>query len=323
MPHNDHRGFEQALDRAIQGYVKSRNERIPAFVKGNFSFRGALRLNRKALGSDLYKAPANILWVLPYTGLRLSSAALKKMGLKKIPSYVERLPPGFETQVQREVSWLVHTELLELPYVQGNRKSLKDALLEEILLQPEILVCVSKELEEIHSKSHDPRFRFALEGNLQEYATSRTAAADLAGSVISLAAGATFLNKMTPGALATGTAVAAAIAQKTAISSFALGPTLGSLYYSIFPVSASMGLVIASTGTIAAGLALLTSFSGVITDPVQRRLGIHQRRLYKLIDCLETELKGQGDAKLKIRDRYLTRVFDLLDLLRTAARTFA
>jgi hypothetical protein len=311
-----------AVERAIGAYIASRKEKVPHFVRKHFSFKGAVSLNRKAFGSDLYKVPLNVAWTIPYITLRASSSVMKKIGLEKFHSRVERLPVGFETKVQREINWLIFTELLEIPYVQGNRKSEKDALLEAILTQPEISSLFIGELSTIYSKSKDPSFRPALEKNLMEYSRSRTAASELAGNIISLSAGAGVFGKMTPGALTVGGGLAAAVAQHTAISNFILGPTVGGLYYALFPASASMGLVIASTGAVMAALATLTSFSGIISDPIQYKLGLHQKRMNRLIDCLDRELRGLGDSRLKIRDQYVARVFDLADLLKRAARTF-
>ena len=310
-----------AVNKAIQKYIESRKEKVPGFVKRYFSFPGTLGLNKKAIGSDLYKAPINVIWLLPYTGLKASSTLLKKVGFQRIPSRIENLPIGFTTEVQKEVTWLIFTELLEIPYFQGKRKSGKDALLEEILDQPEISSLFATALSKTYWKSRNPEFRLALEMNLLEYSTSRTAAADLAGSLISLSVGATMFNKMTPGAFTAGGALAAAIAQQAAISNFIFGPTLGSLYYAIFPASTSLALLTASTGAILAALAILSSFSGIITDPIQYKLGIHGRRLNRLIDSLENELKGLGNSRFKIRDQYIARIFDLLDLLMKAART--
>ncbi|NIR16888.1 MAG: hypothetical protein GWN86_24405, partial [Desulfobacterales bacterium] len=154
-------------------------------MRKHFSFKGAVRLNRKAFGSDLYKVPLNVAWAIPYITLRASSSLMKRMGLEKFPSRVERLPVGFETKVQKEINWLIFTDLLEIPYVQGNRKSGKDALLEAILIQPEISSLFIGDLSTIYSKSRDPRFRPALEKNLMEYSRSRTAASELAGNIIS------------------------------------------------------------------------------------------------------------------------------------------
>jgi len=123
-----------AVNKAIEKYIESRKEKVPGFVKRHFSFPGTLLLNKKAIGSDLYKAPINVIWLLPYTGLKASSALLKKVGFERIPSRIENMPMGFTTDVQKEVTWLIFTELLEIPYVQGKRKSNKDTLLQIILM---------------------------------------------------------------------------------------------------------------------------------------------------------------------------------------------
>jgi hypothetical protein len=310
-----------AMDQAIGNYIRKRKEMVPDFVKKHFSLKGAFQLNKKALGSDLYKAPLNVAWVMPYTALKASSSVIKKIGMKKIPSLVERLPVGFETKIQREINWLIFTELLELPYHQGERTSERDALLEEILNQPEISLLFLDTLSEIRTKSKDPGFRAALERNLREYAGTRIATSELAGNIISLSAGAGLLGKMTPGAMTVGGGLASAIAQYSAISNFALGSTLGGIYYSVFPATASMALVIASTGTVLAALALLSSFSGMVTDPIQYKLGFHQKRLNRLIDSLDKELRGLGNAELHFKARYVARIFDLLDLFKAAAKT--
>ena len=111
---------------------------------------------------------------------------------------------------------------------------------------------------------------------------------------------------------------AAAIAEKVAIAKFWLGPTLGAWFYGLFPVAASTGLVIATTGAIMAGMGLITTFTGIITDPLQAKLGLHQKRLYKFIDALGAEISGGTKAQYNIKELYVARVLDILDLLMTA-----
>ena len=82
-----------------------------------------------------------------------------------------------------------------------------------------------------------------------------------------------------------------------------------------------MGLIMASTGALMTALALLTSFIGIITDPIQVKLGIHKKRLNKFIDMFKSELKGTGKSEYKIKDHYLARVFDIIDLLKIAAKS--
>lgn len=314
-------GSQLAFDRAIANYIRSRKERVPEFIRKYFSFRGALHLNKKAFGADLYKVPLNVAWSVPYLSLKVSSALLKKLGLDKIPSRIDGIPPGIETRVQKEINWLIFTDLLELPYSQKGRTSHKDALLAEILDQPAIASLFTNELARIYSKSKNPRYKAALEKNLTEYSKSRTAAADLAGNIIALSTGVAAFGQITPGSLTAGNTLAAVLAHQIAVSNFILGPTLGGFYYTVFPAAASTGLLVASTGAVVMALAVLTSFSGIVTDPVQSRLGIHKRRLLRLIDSLEGQLRGNDESRLKIRDQYYARLFDLLDLLRRASRT--
>jgi hypothetical protein len=310
----------EAVNSGIDRYITSRKVKVPEFVDRHFSFKGALQLHRKAIGSDLIKAPFNLFWLVPLTISRIVSHLSEKVGQKQIAKILKRLPPGWETNVQKEINWLIYTELLELPYRQGNRESTKDALLEEILNDPALNEILTDYLDKIKQKSTDPNFRQTLEQNLQEYATSRIAVSELANSLIMLSTNLAAFHKAAPGALSTGSALAGIIAEKIAISQFWLGPALGAWYYSIFPATASTGLIVAATGSVLAGLALLSTLTGIITDPVQAKLGLHQKRLYKFLDALHAELKESKNASYQLKEQYIARVLDILDLLTAALR---
>ncbi len=313
--------IQHAVNAGIENYILSRKEKVPVFVDKYFSFQGALKLHKHAVGKDLYKAPLNIFWLVPLALAKAGAYGLNKVGADKMARRLEALPPGFKTDVQQEINWLIYTELLELPYQQQSRASEKDALLEAILEDSALAGVIDSYLNKIQEKSSAPDFRRKLESNLQVYGDSRSAIAELAGNIITLSSNYFAFNKAMPGALTTGGATAAVIAEKIAIAKFWLGPTLGAWYYGMFPVAASGGLIIASTGAIMAGLALLSTFTGIITDPVQAKLGLHQKRLYKFIDALNNELTGHGQSEYKIKEQYISRVFDIVDLLMTAARS--
>ncbi len=310
---------ETAFNRAVRNYIDSRRKKVPEFVQTNFSLSGAVKINRKAFGKDLIKAPMNLAWALPYTAIQVTSVLLKKIGLKKIDKLIQKIPAGLKTAVQEEINSLIFNQLLELPNEKGKESNVTDALLAEILDQPEVKSLFQDQLTLIMSQSQEEGFRASLEKRLKEYSLSRNAVSELAGNIITLATGAGMMGKMTPGGISFGTVLAATIAQQSAIAGFFMGPTLGGIYYGIFPASASMGLAVASTSTVMATLAIFSAFSGIITDPIQARLGIHEKRLNRLIDSLENTLMDRGDSDLKLRGKYLARVFDLLDLLKTAA----
>lgn len=113
---------------------------------------------------------------------------------------------------------------------------------------------------------------------------------------------------------------AVAVAQELAIAQFALGPTLGALYYGLFPAAASTGLIALSVGSLMATLGVLTAFSGVVTDPLQKLTGLHQRRLVRLLKALEQELGGQ-EGHFRLHDAYVARSLDVVDVIRGAGQS--
>ncbi|MFO1423984.1 MAG: DUF6635 family protein [Candidatus Competibacteraceae bacterium] len=308
-----------AVTEATQQYLAERRVRVDVFARRHYSFQGALRVNRHALGLDLARTPLNVLWAIPHLLARGGVKLSRVLRLEGVARCLDHLPPGFKTDVEREIEWLIYSELLELPFEQAGRRCSRDALLETILAHPTIGQLLLPELLQLDELAHRQDFRRRLEDYLVTYTTSRAAAADLSGSLLSLAAGVAAFKQFTPGTMAIGGAAATAIANQLAIANFMLGPTLGSLYYGLFPATASTGLLVATTGGLMLAVSILSAGAGVIADPLQQALGLHRRKLMKLLDALEQELTGQG-GDYRLHDAYVARVFDLWDLLQIATR---
>jgi hypothetical protein len=227
------------------------------------------------------------------------------------------------TALHQELQWLIYTELLELPYAQEGRASHRDALLEHILADPRIAALCDAYMMQLHSVAERPAFRAALERHLEEYGKTRGACSELAGSLLNLAAGYTALSKATPGALSAGTAAATAIAQHLAIANFWLGSTVGAWYYAVFPVAASTGLVAATTGAMIAAGGVVTALAWIVLDPLLATTGLHRRRLDRFVTALGEELRGGRRGAYRVRDHYVARVFDVLEMLRAATKAFS
>lgn len=316
-----------AVDAGARQYFRERRGRVPAFVAAHFSFRGSRRLHRRALGLDLLRAPVNLALAMPYLGAQFSAAVLHKAGARGLARVLRRMPPGFETAVQREVVRLIRAELLELPpggvggkggTFDGSGARELDALTATILAQPGMMATLERFLAPIRARAKDPNFQQALAEELGRYTLTRGAASDLAAATLASASGALAFGKLTPGALSAGPALAGLLAHQAAVSQFLFGSTLGAWYYGAFPVGISAGLIAASTGGIAAGLAVLSAFAGLAADPFQARTGIHRRRLLKLIDALEQRFFGSVSPGFRPRDQYVARLLDFIDALRGA-----
>jgi hypothetical protein len=309
---------QAVVEDSARRYISRRRQQVDAFCRRHFSIQGAWCIHQKAIGHDLWRVPLNLLWAVPYWAARVAARLSRPLHWQGT-RWLERLPPGFKTSVASELEWLIYTELLELPVVQANRSSERDALLETILSHEALIATLLPELSLLHQLTQSEGMRQKLQEFLSTYTSSRTAANELAGSLLNLAAGAAAFREFTPGVVSLGHAAAAALAQQLAIANFALGPTLGSLYYGLFPATASAGLVSATVGAMMAVLGVLTAFTGLVTDPVQQALGLHERRLQRLLTAIEHQLTGV-DSDFRLRDAYVARIFDVVDVVRSAVR---
>ena len=317
--------FEEHLARQIvmdgfDRYLTGARERIDPFVDEHFSFSGTLKLHRHAVGWDMLRAPANVVAAVPQFGLMAGSKLARRAGWERGANWMGERQIVMETAVAQEIEWLVHTELLQLPYRRGARESTGDALTEAVFADPRIETVSRLVLEAIGRHTNDPEYRRNLERKLADYTRSREAAAEITAAIISAAVGAIAFNQMTPSVMSLGPAAAGAAAQSAAIAGFPLGTTLGGVWYGVFPASAGVATTAAVTGALALAMAPICAFAGVVADPAQRCFGVHQRRLGKLTDAIGSDLKGKGPREFEVRDHYVMRVLDFVEALRLAWR---
>lgn len=303
---------------AVARYLNETRARIVPFVDDHFSFRGALALHRRAIGWDLVRAPVNVMLAVPQVLLLLGSALARWARWQRAADWLGNRQLLLATDVAREIDWLVYTELLRLPYRQGSRESTRDALAESVFGDPRIETASRDVFERAGRRMTDADFHRDLEDKLAVYTGSRSAASELTTATVSVAVGATAFKQLTPGVVSLGPAIATAAAQQAAIASFPLGAGLGGLWYGVFPASPSPLTTIGVTVGLALAFSVLSAFAGVVADPVQRVLGIHQRRLRRLVAAIERNLAGHGPARFEVRDHYVARILDVADWLRMA-----
>jgi hypothetical protein len=313
----------QIVADAVTLYVAGARSRIPGFVDQHFTARGSLRVHRTAVGWDLARAPVNLMLAVPQVAMVLAGEAAARTRWPERGEWLRDQRILLTTDVARELDWLIHSDLLRLPYSRDGRVSAHDALADEIFADPRIEAVSGALAEALGARAEDPSFRGELERKLTVYAGTRAAAAEITTAMLSLAAGAAAFKKLTPGVISLGPALAAVLAQQAAIAIFPLGAGLGGVWCGAFPSAAGPAMTAGVTGGLALSLAVLSAFSGVVFDPVQRRMGLHQRRLDKLVGAVDSDLKGDVTGNFVVRDHYVARVLDLADLLRATWRALA
>jgi uncharacterized protein DUF6635 len=299
---------------AVRRYIESRRRRIDAFVDRHFTLAGSITLHRWALGWDLLRAPANLFLAGPALAVKLAAWTARRGGMQRVAAWLANRRLLLETEVAREIEWLVASELLEIPCRRRDRVSYRDAIAETILADRRAAALLTIPADT------GPEMRRRLTAAVEAYLGSRTATAEITTGFVAAGLGALVVKQATPGLVTLSSALAAMIAQQMAIAAFPLGAGLGGLWYALFPAVAGPGLLAATTAVVFLGGAMLAAFSGVVTDPLQRRMGLHRRRLQRLLQVLETDLCGGPGRNRIVRDHYVARLVDIFDLIALAMR---
>lgn len=313
LPPLDRQAVDGIFDDAVRRYIAGRRERIPVFVDRNFRLRGSLGLHRHAFGLDLVRAPYNVVAGAATALCGAGAAGLRAAGARGAAARLTGRNLFWKTRVARELEWRLHEDFLELPLDQGDRRTDRDRLIEEALSDPRMAAHFDRMLRLVGDRADDRAFRDKVHAAMQAYLGSRAAAADITASLFAAGAGYVAAHKFTPGAAALSGVVAGSIAHSTAVTGFWAGPWLGGFYYSLVSVKASPLLYAGVFAGMLVPLAMLTAFAGVAADPVQRALGLHARRLNRLLEVFEANLAGGSDARFDARDHYVARLMDLLD----------
>jgi len=142
---------------------------------------------------------------------------------------------------------------------------------------------------------------------------ARDAVAELASGLLAIALSLSTLNVLAPSAFSLGPILAERYAEEEALSGFWAGRWAAGWYYSWWPAHASWSEIAAFTLGLMVVFSLVTTFMGLLTDPLQQALGLHDRRLYRLVATLEHAVRTDEAARLALPDPYLSRIADLVD----------
>ena len=260
----------------------------------------------------MLRAPVNLFWAPLYACVGVIRFGIgKSLGNGWLWRQLGRFPPGFTTQVQQNISQQVLHDLLG----QGRPEaSLPFFIAEEL-----------KRLYQRHDQQHrdldSRRFHALTEPVVAEaitqYQVTRTASADITNTLSCTVLGAFAFQKFTPGGLGIALMLAAMISNELATRSFVFGEGLGSLYCAFFPAEPSLGLTAGVAAAVMALLAAFAALSGIISDPIQVALGLHHKRLNKMLDPMQQDFIERSRNRFRPKDQYVARVLEVFDMVKS------
>lgn len=261
-----------------------RETEVRRFVRARFGLRGTLDLHRHALGLDLLRAPVNVMLSPVFLLSRLLAALLRRLGRARAADWLGRRQIFLASDMARRIAADLAGFVADL-----DAKGLGPQA------PPETVARAAA-----------------------AYAETRNAISEITTSVLVAGTGMLLFHRATPGVISLAGPLADLRAQTQAIEEFALGSWLGRMWYGAFPTHLST-LEIVLTGVALAVLAsLVTTFAGLIADPLQLATGTHRRRVMRLLGRLD----HARDAPALEREHLLARFGDLSDAALSLWRSF-
>lgn len=292
--------------------------RVNAFVSKHFTWPGTLVLHRSAFGADILRATLNVVVSPILVIVRMAAWVCSGLGQVRAADWLRRRRLLLRTTVTARVETALLTELLGVRSPDGGMATDPASMSRAILAAP----AFREPLRTCGSVAEAQAMADRITGAIGDYTGTRSAIAEFTTALVTLAIGGVVFQALTPGVMSMAPGVAEAVSQGSAIADFPLGSTIGGVWYGVFPVGPSPALIAATVlGLIGLG-SVVAAFAGIIADPVQAAVGIHRRRLLRLLDTLDAETVGNRDRPFTAREHFLARIFDLWDAALSLLRVF-
>ncbi len=253
-----------------------RRAEVRRFVRDRYGLRGTLRLHRAAIGLDLLRAPVNVMLAPVFLLTRLLGALLPRIGLRRAGAWLRSRRVFLPSDMAR----VIEADLLRLVATLDAQGAGPVAPAEVVRHEAATL------------------------------AETRNAVAEITTSAIVLLSGYLLFHRPTPGVISLAGPLAEARKHSTAVQDFLLGSGAGRVWYWAFPVELSPWEVLLTGVALAVMGSLITTFAGILADPLQLATGTHRRRLMRMLARLDEAKPGSGIE----REHIVARLGDLSDM---------
>lgn len=256
---------------------------VDGFIRRHYSVRGAAALHRNAIGWDLLRAPANVMLAPVFLIARLVAVCAHAVGLRRVARYIATRRLQFRSDVNRAIEAALIAEVIA-PRREGQPPP-----------EPAVIRCI------------------------EDYTAVRGAISEIGTTLVVLTVGYALYHTVTPGVLTLAPVVTDRVATAREIASFPLGSWLGAAWHGIFPAPRPVWQLVAVGMSLVVVFSLVTTFAGVLADPLQARLGWHRRRLLRLL----VRVDRADETAPRVEGEFLVaRAADIADAAAAVLRFF-
>ncbi len=293
-------------------------ENVDTFVQRHFTWPGTLNLHGAALGLDILRAPVNVVLSPILVLARLAAWICRKLRMARVSDWLLARRLLLRTAVSAQVEAAILRELLDVPLPADSGIPDRASMSRAILAAPRFREIIRSRGTVTEANTTADR----IAGAVGDYAATRSSIAEFTTGLVTLAIGAIVFQALTPGVTSMAPGVAEAVSQGTAVANFPFGAPLGGVWYRVFPDGPSPGLIAATVVGLMLLGSVIAAFAGIFADPLQAKLGVHQRRLMRLFGTLDAELAGTRNKPFQAQEHLLPRTFDLWDAALSVLRVF-
>lgn len=257
--------------------IAARRVEVTRFTRARYGIGGTLKLHRAAFGLDLLRAPLNVALAPLFLLTRLVAMLISAMGAKRAGTWLA----GRHIFLKSDIARRIETDLTGF-------------------------------LDHLATRGLGPRAGpETIRQEIARHTETRNAVAEITTSLLVLLAGLLLFDRATPGIISLTGPLAEMRAYSTVIEDFTLGRGMGRMWYAVFPVELTPMQIIL-TGVILAMIgSIVTTFAGLIADPLQVVTGLHRRRLMRLLSRLD---RADAPASGLQGEHLLARLGDLTDV---------
>lgn len=257
--------------------IAARRAEVTRFTRARYGISGTLKLHRAAFGLDLLRAPLNVALAPLFLLTRLLAMFISAMGAKRAGTWLADRHIFLKSDIARRIEADLAGFLDHLAARGLGPRAGPDIIRQEIARHTE----------------------------------TRNAVAEITTSLLVLLAGLLLFDRATPGIISLTGPLAEMRAYSTAIEDFTLGQGMGRMWYAVFPVELPPMQIILTGVVLAMIGSIVTTFAGLIADPLQVATGLHRRRLMRLLTRLD---QAEAPASSLEGEHLLARFGDLGDM---------
>ncbi|MBH0183189.1 MAG: hypothetical protein HP490_16355 [Nitrospira sp.] len=291
-----------SLEECVDQYIADCRRRVDSFVARHYSVQETLAWQKQSLVTDLLYHPVNALWAIPSLFLKKLLEIPMRLGWRPGADLIGLLPSGFKTRYQQEIERLVASELLEWPLTIADRTTCPNGLLGYIERHHHL-----GPLLKSGTLPNEPLRELSdIRTVIAAHSSSRSVILDAVATVATVATGWLVFGDHSLSIFGIGEKIARDRAQDKAASTFILGSSLGSVFYSVFPPNPSFWDIAGMTLVVGLFITAISLLVGLLSDPCLKRIGFQHSQLNLLIDAVEDCLHRQMRKRIKPALRQLT-----------------